>query len=257
MEDADAEDGFSDDDDSADTNATQPRPPTPPSASAGGSREGAGCCGGALASLAGALVRVSGLGGLGQFCEKAPHGGRLLWMLPGLLQLCMILQCLLQALLLTLLGRDYLLVRSAGGAHGEHDTPDATGVWQGALLILATALPTLLQSFTVTPRALRNISLAHAAAHQDKAVLHTLETEFEQSGDYCAANQVSARGGGGRGGEAGKGGRARGCRGGGVRAMRRNAAVRPLPTEPAAVRPRACLAAADSGSRACGGLAAE
>ena len=96
----------------------------------------------------------------------------------------------LQAMLLTLLGRDYILLFSGEGTLGPDDEPDATGAWQGALLIAATLVPTLLMSFFVSPLALKNISLANAAAQEDKEVLHELETEFEQSGDYAAANQA-------------------------------------------------------------------
>ena len=122
--------------------------------------------------------------------SKPPPGGRLLTVLPEGLQICMVLASLLQALVVTMLGRDYLLLLSNEGEAGPHDHMDATGAWQGACLIVATIVPTLIQSLVVVPRALRNIALAHAAAHHDAEVLHELETEFVQSGDYVAANEA-------------------------------------------------------------------
>jgi len=121
---------------------------------------------------------------------KPPPGGRLLAMLPGVLQICMLLACILQALVITMLGRDDLLLLSAKGEAGPEDKVDFQGGWRGTLLIVLTLTPTIIQSLLVSPRVLRNISLANASAHQDRQVLHELETEFEQSGDYVAANEA-------------------------------------------------------------------
>ena len=50
---------------------------------------------------------------------EAHAGGRVLMFLPVFAQLCMLLQCLLQALLITMLGRDFLLLLSDHEASPE------------------------------------------------------------------------------------------------------------------------------------------
>ena len=113
---------------------------------------------------------------------------------PFALQLLLLLQCLLQSLLLTMLGRNAVLYLSlpeeGDDGHAEHDAVDARGAGLGSLLIALTLMPTLLMSFLVTPRVLKNFALAYATACRQTEVLQQMETEFERSGDYAAASQA-------------------------------------------------------------------
>ena len=113
---------------------------------------------------------------------------------PFALQLLLLLQCLLQSLLLTMLGRNAVLYLSEpeenDEGEAEHTEVDARGGGLGSLLIALTLAPTLLMSFLVTPRVLKNFALAYATACRQTEVLQQMETEFERSGDYAAASQA-------------------------------------------------------------------
>ena len=119
-------------------------------------------------------------------------GGVELQLLPHAIQLTMILQCTLQALIITLIGRDAVVLFSAGAGDAVQPKAraDLTGCFRGIGLILSMVAPTIIMSMRVTPRVVKNFALAYAAAHRQPDVLEELETEYMQSGDYAAANQA-------------------------------------------------------------------
>ena len=101
-------------------------------------------------------------------------GWRLLSM-PVLLQIVKLLQCMHQALMLTMLGRQAIV---------------HFGVGLGMPFLVAMWLPTTLNSLLVTPHVLKNIALTGAVVETNHGVLELMEKEFEQSGDYSAASQA-------------------------------------------------------------------
>ena len=94
---------------------------------------------------------------------------------PLVLQTVLLMQCMFQALILTMLGREVIL---------------AFGVAQGIGIILLMWLPTTLMSLFVTPHVIKNIALARAVVEANHDVLDTMEKELEQEGDYSAASQA-------------------------------------------------------------------
>ena len=98
-----------------------------------------------------------------------------LHLVPRALQLLLMAQCLLQALQVTMLLRAALL---------------EMGTLLGLLSSVATLLPTVLMSRSVTPRVLKHFALASASASEQHAVLEEMETEAEVAGDYAAASQM-------------------------------------------------------------------
>ena len=100
-------------------------------------------------------------------------GGLELVLMPQMIQLLLILQCMLQALIITLLGRDALILFS-DGADGEVEPsakPDLDGTLRGIGLIVAMGLPTILMSTFLTPLVVKNYGLAYATAHRQPDVL--------------------------------------------------------------------------------------
>ena len=91
------------------------------------------------------------------------------------LQVTMLSQCMLQALIVTMLARDSILRAGVGG---------------GLLLLLGMLLPTVISSKWLTPLVLQNFCLAHAVAVKQVDVLQEMEKEHEQSGDYTSAHQM-------------------------------------------------------------------
>lgn len=92
--------------------------------------------------------------------------------LPLALQTVLLLQCMYQALILTMLGRDAIL---------------DIGVLGGLAAILLMLLPTTIMSLRVTPLVLRNFSIAYSVTHVRADVLDDMRAEFQQEGDYAAA----------------------------------------------------------------------
>ena len=139
--------------------------------------------------------------------------------MPRALQILLMSQCLLQALLVTMLARTAVLVRRPFG--GLTPAPDEPQTWAltvvartcrslwsrgvcvaaqelgpplGLLTVVLTFLPTLLMSKIFTPRVLKHLALATAAATEQHSVLEEIENELERSGDYAGASQVCAIG---------------------------------------------------------------
>ena len=63
----------------------------------------------------------------------------------------------------------------------------------GLLTVVLTFLPTLLMSKIFTPRVLKHLALATAAATEQHSVLEEIENELERNADYAGASQVCAR----------------------------------------------------------------
>merc|ERR1719230_1102226 len=87
----------------------------------------------------------------------------------------LLLQCMYQGLVLTMLGRDVIL--QFGGP-------------VGVVFIAAMWMPTSIMSTLVTPHVLKNVAITKAVVEADHNVLDIMEKEFEQTGDYSAATQT-------------------------------------------------------------------
>lgn len=103
--------------------------------------------------------------------------GMALRILPYLIQTVLLLQCMYQALILTMLGRYAFL-----------SSPDSPLSAIGMLILMWG--PTTIMSLTVTPRVLRNYSIAASAVHVRADILDDMRDELMQSGDYSAATQA-------------------------------------------------------------------
>lgn len=122
-------------------------------------------------------------------------GGLELVLLPSVLQLLLIMSCMLQALVITLLGRQAILVFSEeGGEEGGDSEGESAlnfqGVVRGGAAIVGMLFPTALMTTFLTPPVIKNYALAYATAHKQPDVLQELQTEYMQTGDYAAANQA-------------------------------------------------------------------
>ena len=82
------------------------------------------------------------------------------------LQLFMLLMCMFQALVLTMLARQALL---------------QYGLFGGAALLVALWTPTTLMSTLVTPHVIKNLAIAFSTAHAQHDVLDEMLREFEQA----------------------------------------------------------------------------
>lgn len=92
-----------------------------------------------------------------------------------LMQFCLLMQCMLQAFVLTMFARDaFLLYGLVGG-------------FIATILIL---IPPTMMTLSVTPRVLSNYALALATARLDKEILHEMVEELTNQGDYVGAGSM-------------------------------------------------------------------
>jgi len=91
------------------------------------------------------------------------------------LQLVVLLQCMLQAFIFTLLWRDAAIF---------------FGSIRGTIFTGLVLLPTVLMSWKVTPKILSNFCFASAVAELDNSILHEMMEDLTNSGDYTAAGQM-------------------------------------------------------------------
>jgi len=107
--------------------------------------------------------------------EEHVTPGAGLRLLPITLQIVLLLQCMYQALMLTMLGRNVFL---------------HFGFWMGLPFLALMWLPTALMSTYVTPHVLKNAAIAFAVSHPQHEVLDEMAGEFEHAGDYSAASEA-------------------------------------------------------------------
>jgi len=118
------------------------------------------------------------VGVLHEHDDEAEHHvkpGAALRLMPLTLQIVLLVQCMYQALMLTMLGRDVFM---------------HFGLVNGLPFLALMWLPTSLMSTLVTPHVLKNFAIAFSVAHAQHDVLDELAGEFEQAGDYSAASQA-------------------------------------------------------------------
>ena len=95
-------------------------------------------------------------------------------LMPVMLQLLLLLQCIYQALILTMLGR--LAILEFG--------------WLGPVVIAAMWAPTSLMTAKLTPHVLKDVAMTEAVIDADHDVLDTMRQELEERADYSAASQA-------------------------------------------------------------------
>ena len=99
-------------------------------------------------------------------------------LLPYCIQSVLLVQCMYQALILTMLGRNVFI------AFGH------TNILQAISVLVLMWLPTSIMSFLITPRVLRSYSIAASAVQVRREILNHMSDAHTEEGDYSAATQA-------------------------------------------------------------------